>query len=287
MSWHPSDLVNDQDLLDYEPTILTAFGATTWEARRAKALEDWLWPLLRGRGFDPQQFRTRYVADAVVGYTGSAYSDKTAAAASATTDDLDLAAVFATPATDALYIGSRAQFRGVHVRMLDNVSAVAGTLAVSYWAGAWRPVPGLVATGLAPTPGKPFSGGGSVLWAVPADWTTRALSSYGPYLWVKVTTSATPTSAKAAQVGVIRRSALAAAATLRTLSLIYRGAPVSLDGPWLDKAAQYETEATQALQTAWPLLGAEFETTSDELLDTTEQAQTAEEVSDGWRMERG
>ena len=49
MSWHPSDLVTDADLLAYEPRILTQFGVTDWTAVRAKALEDWLLPLLRAR----------------------------------------------------------------------------------------------------------------------------------------------------------------------------------------------------------------------------------------------
>jgi hypothetical protein len=286
MSWHPADLVSDQDLLDYEPTVLTAFNVLNWDARRAKALEDWLWPLLRGRGFDPQALRTRAVADGVLGYTSAAYTDLTAAAKSTTADDLNLATLFATPASDALYVGASASFRGLYVRMLDAVSSVAAALTVAYWAGAWVAVPNSVLTGTNRTAGKPFSGGGALTWTVPSEWIVRDLSTVTGLYWVKVMTSAAPTGAKAVQVGVIRRSALAAPATLRTLSLIYRGAPSSLDGPWLDKAAYYEQAADQALERAWPLLGAEFETVADELLDATEQAQRADEVSTGWRWER-
>jgi hypothetical protein len=106
MSWAPTDLVSDADLTAYESKILTSFNVSDWAEKRRRALEDWLAPILRGRGYDLARLRTRFEPEAVLGFTGAAYTDKTAAATDATTDDVDLAAVFATPGTDALYIGS-------------------------------------------------------------------------------------------------------------------------------------------------------------------------------------
>jgi hypothetical protein len=84
MSWHPNDLVSDADLLAYEQTILTQFGQYEWEAKRKKALEDWLFPSLAAAGFDPYRLRTRYQAAQVWGYTSSAYTDYNTAAAAQT-----------------------------------------------------------------------------------------------------------------------------------------------------------------------------------------------------------
>src|SRR5690349_8785389 len=113
MSWHPNDLVTDADLRDYESEILKRFGQTSWQARRTKALEDWLFPILKGQGFDPYALRTRYECDAVYGSTNGTYTDVTSATRDTVEDDLDLAAVFATPGTDALYVGSTQPFRGL------------------------------------------------------------------------------------------------------------------------------------------------------------------------------
>ena len=96
MSWHPNDLVSDVDLIDYEAQALTSFGQTSWQGKRTKALEDWLFPILKSRGFNPYQLRTRMEPTAVLGYTASAYSDLTGASQSTTEDDVNLAAVLAT-----------------------------------------------------------------------------------------------------------------------------------------------------------------------------------------------
>jgi hypothetical protein len=103
---------------------------------------------------------------------------------------------------------------------------------------------------------------------------------------VKVTISAVPTGATASQIGVIRRSALCAPATLRTLTLIMHEAPSGGPGPWADKAAWYETEADAALQRALPLLGGEFDTDASDQVSATEAAQTAAEVATQFRWER-
>lgn len=286
MSWHPNDLVSDFDLVDYEATVLDRFGHTSWLAKRTKALEDWLFPILKGAGFDPHRLRTRYECDAVQGYTSSAYSDLADAAKDTTADDVNLAAIFATVGTDALYIGSTQPFRGLFVREADTVGSATSVLTVAYWNGTWEAL--TISDGTRKTAGKTFSGGGAIGWLLPMDWATRTVNSQGPYYWVKLTVSATPTSAKAGQIGVIRGSTLRAPATFRTLELIFREAPTGGPGPWEDKADYYEKQADSALQRALAICGGDFESDdpATDLISPTEAAQTAAEVSGGWRRER-
>lgn len=278
MSWHANDLVSDVDLASYERHILDGFGATEWKPRRTKALEDWLFPILQGRGFDPHRLRTRYEADAVYPYTAAAFADATSAAQDTAEGDVDLAAVFATAGSDALYIGSKKPFRGVFFRILDAVSSATGTITVSYWSGAWEPITIADATTVN---GKTLAAGGSVSWALPDDWQTRTLNSSSALYWVKVTVSATPTGATATQIGVIRASALRAPATFRTLQLIFQEAPTSSDGPWEAKAAFYRDEAEQALQRALPIIGGEFDSDQSDQVSEAESEQTAEQAGGG------
>ena len=283
-SWHPADLVDDTDLRAYETQIKESFDVQSYADKRSRALEDWLFPILAGQGFDPQRLRTRAAADLVYGYTSSAFSDKTAATQNTTDNDVDLAAIFATPGSDALYIGSGQPFRGLFFRLLDSVSAVASALTVSYWAGYWKALP--IADRTAITSGKTFSGGGSVTWTLPGDWATRPVNSSGWLYWVKVTVSATPAGAACSQIGCIRASRLRAPATLRTLELIFREAPTGQDGPWAAKAQYYGEEAAKAIERALPLVAGEFDTVPDDLIDNAENQQTAEDAGGGWRLER-
>lgn len=286
MSWHPSDLVTDADLLAYERTILTQHGATDWHARRQKVLEDWLWPQLRARGLSPERFRTRFVADAVYGNTSSAFTDYTSASSDRTADDLNLATILAASG-DYLAIGSRQQFRGVSLRMVENVSSVTATLTVELWQDAWQAVAFTDSTQA--SSGKPFSRGGSVTWTPPGEWVLRTLStSQHPLYFARLKLSTAPTGAKLQQVAVIRRSVLCAPATLKTLALIFREAPSQQDGPWTDKAEFYEQEAGKAMSRALPLVGGEFDTTEplDDVVDATEQSQTTDQVGRAFVWER-
>jgi hypothetical protein len=288
MAWAPNDLLSDVDLEAYEAGILTQFARQNWLDKRAKAIEDWLAPILRTREFDIERLRTRYEPDLVSGYTAAAYSDKRGEAIDTTADDLNLATVFATVGTDALYIGSTRQFRGLSVRMMDAVSAVAATLTVSAWTDGWEALS--IYDGTQKTPTKSFSGGGAITWRVPPGWVKRPVDSSDPLYVVKLTMSATPTSAKCGQIGVIRRSALCAPVAFRTLALIMREAPTGADGPWSEKAAWYETEADAALQRALEVCGGEFEADDSvtDQIDATEAEQTVAEVSRGaFRLERG
>jgi len=287
LSWFPNDLVSDVDLQAYENGILTAFNKTDWEEKRRKALEDWIAPILRTQGYDIERLRTRYEPEQVWAYTGSAYTDKTSAATDTTADDLNLATIFATVGTDLLYVGSTNQFRRLSSRLLDAVSAVSAILTVSYWSDGWVNL--AVVDGTSKVNGKAFSGGGAVSWRVPSGWVRRTLNASDPLYYVKVSISATPTSAKASQLSVIRRSALCAPATFRTLELIMREAPTSGSGPWAEKAEYYKGEADLALQRALQIIGGEFETDDPptDVISAEEAAQTTEQVgAGGWKMER-
>ena len=286
MSWSPNDLLTDQDLVAYEGQILTRFGVQNWEARRARVLEDWLWPQLRQAGFATERFRTRYTPDVVWGFTSSVYTDKTTDATSATVDDLNLATILAA-SSDALVIGSSQQFRGVSVRMHESVSSASSVLTVELWQDTWKSTQFTDGTQL--TTGKPFSKGGALTWNLPADWVIRTLSTNTtPYYYARIKASATPTSAKAGQVSVIRRSVLCAPLAYKVLSMIFREAPVNQDGPWADRATYYEQEASIAFQRALALVGGEFDADdpADDVLDADDQAQTREDAGSPMRWER-
>lgn len=287
MAWLPNDLVTDLDLLAYEGSILSSFGKVDWADKRRKAANDILVPLLKSQGFQPERFRTRYEPNAVVSYISSAYADVTGAATSTSTDDLNLAAIFATANGNALYIGSDQQFRGISVRMLEAVTSVANVASVAYWADAWVTTP--VTDRTKGTSGKSFSQGGAITWGLPNDWVVRPLETFDRRYWVKLTTTATPTGALAGQLGVIRHSVLSAPLTFWTLMLIFLEAPTSSRGPWDKKAQEYRELATDAWTRALPSLGGEFESDDPptDQISAEEAAQTTAEVTGGpWRLER-
>jgi hypothetical protein len=285
MSWHPSDLVNDTDLLAYERTVLQQFAVADWQAKRQKTLEDWLKPQMVSKGFLPERFRTRYVADVVLGSTSGTFADRTDAAANTSTDDINLASTLAA-GTDYLAIGSTQQFRGVSVRMLDAVSTQSGVLTTELWCDEWKAT--TVTDGTQATVGRPFSRGGSIIWTTPGEWVLRSLNSSDPLYWVRFRLSAAPTSALLGQISVIRRSVFTAPATLRTLAMIFREAPVSNKSPWLEKANFYEAEAQKSLSRAWSMCGGEFDLTAppDDVIDQTEADHTPEQAGSGIRWER-
>lgn len=283
MSWHPNDLLTDADLRAYEEHILTQFDRADWRARRQKALEDWLFPLLEASGFDPQRFRTRFAPRAVLASTSSVWSDVTADAQAE--DGIDVSTVLAAP-TDGLYVGFDAPFRGVSVRMLDAVNAAPAAAAVSVWADAWTPAESFANSthvGMAS-----FARGGAMTWAVPESVVQRSLSTVGPLYWARVRLSATPTAGTSVgPIWVIRRSRLCACVTFRTLALIFREAPISQEGPWAAKAEWYEREAERAWLRAADHIGGEFDTDGDDAISPAEAAQTADAVSGGgWGVER-
>jgi hypothetical protein len=285
MSWSPNDLVSDADLEAYEQRILTQFGKDEWQAKRTKALEDWLFPSLAIVGYDPYRLRTRFQPTSVFGSTSSAFTDYTAESREVGTTEIPLATVLAA-SSDALYVGAPWQFRGLSVRMLDDVTSASTTLTVEVWRDAWTSLP--FASDIQTTSGKPFSKGGTITWTLPEDWVVRAVNSSAPLYWVRIKLSAAPTSAAIGQIGVIRRSVCCGPAALRTLYYIFREARTTQEGPWEAKAEQYLRESEEAWQRIQPLLGREFDVDPvDDQIDATEATQTSEAVTGGgWSMER-
>lgn len=287
MSYSPNDLTTDLDLVAYEGNILTQFNKTDWQQKRTKTLQDWLWPQLRSQGFRPETFRTRYEPSCVASLISGTYADVTGQATNTTTDDLNLAAVFATVGTNALYVGSTQPFRGVSLRLMDSPTVVGNVASVAYWNDAWTSL--VVTDKTQATPGTSFSKGGSLLWTTPDDWVLRPVSTFDRLYWAKVTTTVTPTSALAGQLGVIRASLLSAPVTFWTLALIMLEAPTSGSGPWKEKREEYERLAQDALQRALPSLGGEFESDDPptDQISEEESEQTTETVTGGpWRLER-
>jgi hypothetical protein len=288
MSWHPNDLVTDADLLAYEPTLTGQFGRVEWADKRSKALEDWLFPSLVARGLDPDRLRTRLVPRVVLSETAGTITDRTAAATSATADDLPLGAIL-TGTADALYVGHDRPFRGVSLRMADTPSSTAATLAGALWEDAWVPL--VVQDGTQVASGKTCSKGGAVTWRQPAGWVVRTLSGQGPYYWARLSVSAALTAgARAGSLSVIRRSLFCAPAVYKTLEWIFRAAPTGQDGPWTEKALFYADAADVALGRSLVLAGGEFDTDPvDDVIDATEATQTIEAAGSvpGWTLERG
>src|SRR5688500_13946330 len=160
MSWHPNDLVSDADLKAYERTIDTQFGENEWQAKRQKALEDWLFPLLASSGLNPYRLRARFQPGQVWGCTSSVFADYTDAARSTPADTIPVGTIQAA-SSDALYIGAPWQFRGVSIRMRDAVSSTAADLTVETWRDQWKAfVATQVSDGTLAANGKPFSKGG-------------------------------------------------------------------------------------------------------------------------------
>jgi hypothetical protein len=278
MSWQPNDLVSDADLIAYERTILSQFGQDSWTARRQKAIEDWLFPLLEGHGFDPSRFRTRFIADAVVAnstdITDQARAD----------DGLNVAALLAST-SDALYVGSSEAFRGLSIRQVEQANTVDSVLAVTLWTDAWSPAPDLADQ--TKIGNRSLGAGGSITWRVPEGLVRRTLAGRGPYYWVRLKISAAPTGCVIGPIAVIRRSRLCAAVTYRTLSLIFREAPIAQDGPWLEKATWYEQEAERAWLRVADRIGGEFDSDDDDAISPAEAEQTAASVNGGgWTFER-
>lgn len=272
--WHPNDLVSDQDLLDYEGQILSQFGKTDWQRRRQKALDDWLFPLLEGRGFPVARFRTRATPDKVWSFD-STYTDQSSAAGQS--DGLNLASLLSTSAK-YLYIGAETPFRGLSIRMLDSVNSATVTLAVDVWADRW--VTAQVTDGTL-VGVKPLARGGAITWAPVDGVVRRVVNSSSAMYWARLSCSGAPTGAAAGPLACIRRSRLCAAATYRTLELIYREAPASSEGQWREKAEFWATEAEKAWLRVADNLGPEFDTDNDDVIDGDEHTQTAEAVTGG------
>lgn len=107
---------------------------------------------------------------ATVGNT-TPYSSQAQDADAAT--DVTLSSLDTLANSDAIYVGSQEQFRGVDIDV-DSTNSTVSTLTVSYWNGsAWSDTSDTDGT---QTGGNTtFGQDGQVTWAIPSDWTTTTL----------------------------------------------------------------------------------------------------------------
>ena len=283
--WTPADLLTDLDLLAIDRLCLTDFGVSDLTDKRRAAL-DWLAPRVEQAGYKLWQHATRKAPEAVFGYTGTAYSDLTAAATDTTDADVPLSSILAVPSSAAVYVGLRDPFKGVYIGVSDNVNANSATLDVSVWTGAWTTVTSLV-DGTQATAGKSCSGGGLVTWQWPDTWTRRTLNNSLLY-WAKVTFASTLTAGtSAAQLTPVVPSRLTLPATYYTLGLLYQESYGSQRGSWQEKADKMFAAATDGLAIALPLIADEFDVSGDDTVARDEVSSVTPDTAYLTTWERG
>lgn len=284
----PGDLLTDADLRALDSRLDNDYGETlipTLVEKRRVAVQDWLVPKLETFRYAPAQHQTRVRPVAAFGYTGGVYTDVCGALGDATAGDLDLAQLWATPATDALYVAASRPFVGLSVSMVGTGNSAASVATVSVWSGSgWAAVPQL-ADGTRVALGKSFSGGGRFSWALPEEWAPRLVNGAGPYVWARLTVDVAPSAGTAAdQILPVVRSRLTYPLALYTLSLIYREGASGRRGGWLEQADSYAEQAEKQLAAVLPLIGDEFDTDADGAVTAAD----ASPVPDlrGWSLER-
>jgi len=260
--WTPSDLITDLDLLALDRLCLTEFGVTVLTDKRQVAAA-WVAQRVEQAGYHLWQHAIRREPEAVLGYTGVAFTDYTAAAKTTTDADIALATIYATPSSAAVYVGSRDPFRGVYLGLVDSVNANTCVLSAKIWTGAWTGVTSLV-DGTQATAGKALSGGGLVSWQTPDTWVRRTLNNSLLY-WAKLGVSSSLTAGTAAaQVSPVVASRLTLPASQYALALLYQESYGSQRGQWQEKATAMFASATEALTVALPLIADEFDLGNDD-----------------------
>ena len=280
----PGDLLTDAMLLALDSKLTVEFGEAVTdrlaEVRRV-AVADWLAPRLETAGYPADRHRTRRAAETVYGLTGSAYTAYTGTTVPAAT-------VYATPASDALYVAYRAPYAAIWLGLADHVSAVASVLSAAAWDGTRWAALAAVVDGTQATAGVTLSGGGRVSWQSPDDWPARLVNGVSGH-WLRLTVSATPTAGTVIDVlQPIVRSRLSYPLSLFALSLLYRDAAATRRGTWLDQATSYAEMASEAIELAMPLVGDEFDLTGDDVAGLGD----SNVATDGprphaWSLERG
>jgi hypothetical protein len=251
MAWSSLSLVTDADLGALEPeAIAGTWGAASWPTARDEAVRDlriWLEADYPEIPDVADRIRDQWRPSRVWSATGGVWTDRTTEASSLDADDLALASVFATPSSDALYVGLGQAFEGLFVRMLATRNSNASTLTASYWGPTgWT---SLGAEDGTKQGSATFGRTGRVSWAMPIDWELRELQDEGIVrYWVRLTVSAALSSGTAAgQILPIRPpTGLRRVATYLALAHVCRGLAPKASEPafWTDRAAWYHDQAT-------------------------------------------
>ena len=226
MGWSALSLVSDADLGAMEPEATSgAWGATTWANQRAEAKRDlkiWLEIDYAHVPGVADRIKDTSACDVVAGYTGATYTDLTANAATRVEDDVDLSAVFVTPATDRLYVGFSGETSGLEIGQLAHVNAITSALTVKYWGPAgWT---ALTVTDGTASSGKTFGKSGRITWTVPTDWQRRTLTDANAYFWLELSVSVALTSGtRLSQALAVRApDGLRRVCAFRALGYIYK-----------------------------------------------------------------
>lgn len=225
MGWSALTLVTDAELGSLEPECTNGhWKTTTWPNQRAEAKRDlkiWLTNDFSGISNVVDKVRDTFAGDKVWSYTASAFTDKSDEAASSDENDVAVATIFTTAATDRLYIGHLGSFDGIDVRMLASLNAIASVMTVKYAGPAgWT---ALTATDGTAAGGKTFAQSGRITWTQPSDWQRRTLdNSADAYYWIELSVSVALTSGtKAGQILVIQApDGLKRVCALQTLGYI-------------------------------------------------------------------
>ncbi len=253
MSWDSMVIVTDTDLGRFEPEAVhpdQPWGAASWpsEIEQAKrTLRTWVDADNGDIVGASDRLRDRYAMSEAKASTGGSFTDIVTEAADDTEEDIDLAGIYATPASDYIYLGSPFTFTGLFVHLLDSVNGNASTLTVAYWAdNQWQSVPSQ-SDGTAVS-GATFGQSGTVSWARITDWERRSLdgSDEGVY-WVRLAVSAGLTAGTAASHLLAKRTpeGLRHVAAFITLSYIMRGFAAQSPEPeeWRTRADDYMNDA--------------------------------------------
>ncbi len=284
--WANLTLVTDADLGAIEPQAIAAgspWGATTWASARAEAkreLKIWIESAFGDIVGASDRILDRHPADYVFGYTGAAYTNRTTEATDRTEEDLALDAIFATPATDRIYIGATYQFEGLLVKLKDSLNAAAVTLTAKYFNGGdvdgWK---ALTITDGTKAGSAAFAQTGRITWTIPDDWERSSLNgTTEEYFWIELTVSAALTAGTAASAILAVRApdGLKRVATYLALYFICNGLERQAVQPeeWEKKADKYWTRATDLFQTLKEHGGIPLDANRDQVVSRAEIQET-------------
>jgi hypothetical protein len=284
MGWAGLTLVSDTELGRLEPESTDSdapWGATTWSSQRTEAKEDLKIRIETDFGAGaPDKVLDKWPADYAFGYTSSAFSDITSAARDDNPADVDLAGIFATAATDRIYLGSTVEFDALHVNMTATRNATASVLTARYSGATVNGVTNftsLSATDGTAAAGATFAKSGRITWTVPSDWQRIRLNGTGDeYYWVELSISVVLTAGtSAAQLALVKaHSGLKRVTAYLALYHIYNGLAAGSPGEerWRLQAQKYLLMAND-LYTKLKAKGSIWlDLNNDDVVDTTERA---------------
>ena len=295
-----ADVLTTVDVLAIDRMTLTDFGAdaeSSLSDKRRIAVDDWLAGELQKRGFPPQKHLTRRAPDALKMKTGSAAIVDVSLPGRSGSSAYDLTVGLAA-STDYMLIGSRAQFRSAWFTMLSSVNANTLSVAsVSYWnGGKWA---GLTSANsfvdrTTAVSSIAFSGGGSMEWQVPDDWSVRPAAddpSSDWLYWVRLNLNQRPsTGTLLYQLATVRRSRLTTPAAYYALHLLHSEAARGGRARYAESAERYAKKAYTSLDREVGMIADEFDVDASGVVSSLEANSVVPEdsmLTDPFTFERG